>query len=112
MNVAGKDRTGVLTALLLSIVGHSAVEIADDYVLTRIGVETQRVELTKVMVMWLGEDAMAQAGVFELSSTSTAVMIGFLQFVEEKYGGFEGYCKNTLGLGKVDLEKIKENISA
>jgi hypothetical protein len=31
--------------------------------------------------------------------------------VKEKYGGFEGYCKEVLGLGKADLEQIKVNIS-
>jgi hypothetical protein len=80
--------------------------------LTRIGVEAQRVELTNGLIAWLGEDAMSQDGVFELSSTSTTVMIGFLKFVGDKYGGFEQYCIEVLGLGKNDLEKIKANIRA
>jgi protein tyrosine/serine phosphatase len=100
----------VLAALLLSLVGHSSEEIANDYVLTRIGVETHRVELTNNLKMWLGDDAMTQDGVFELSSTSIDVMNSFLEFVESKYGGFVGYCKDFLKLEEKDLDRIRLNI--
>jgi len=109
---AGKDRTGVLSALILSFTGHTFEDIANDYQLTRIGVEAERGMLTKGLTMWLGEDAMEQKGVFELSSTSTNVMMGFLKFVDEKYGGAVGYCKNILGFTDGDLEKIRQNVMA
>jgi hypothetical protein len=101
----------VLTALLLSLVGHTPEEIANDYLITRIGCESHRTELNNNLVKWLGADAMNQDGVFELSSTSTDVMLDFLKFVDRKYGGFAGYCKEVLELEKRDMEKIRLNIA-
>lgn len=100
-----------MSAIILTIAGQSPEEIANDYLLTRIGVETERAMLTESLKSWLGEDAMEQVGVLELSSTTTAIMIGFLESMGDKYGGPVGYCKSVLGFTDVDLEIIRANIS-
>jgi hypothetical protein len=79
--------------------------------LTRIGVETEREMLTAGLKAWLGEDALEQDGVLELSSNSTAVMIGFLDFMGEKYNGPTGYCKDVLEFSDEDLDLIRRNVS-
>lgn len=45
--LAGKDRTGVLAALLLSLAGADSSVVDHDYTLTRIGAEPAREMLTK-----------------------------------------------------------------
>jgi hypothetical protein len=97
---------------LLTLAGHTPEEIANDYLLSRIGVESQRVMLTESLKQWLGEDAMEQDGVLELSSNSGEVMIGFLKFMDEKYSGPIGYCRDVLGFSEVDLEAVRKNIVA
>jgi hypothetical protein len=38
-------------------------------------------------------------------------MIAFLDEVEEKLGGFEGYVRNDLGFGEEDFAKIRSNLT-
>ena len=52
---AGKDRTGVLAALILSLVGVPDEDISFDYALTRIGFEPQRDFLTSIIKNWKPE---------------------------------------------------------
>lgn len=112
LTTGGKDRTGVLSAIFLSLAGHNSKEIAEDFILTRIGVETKREMLTQGLKTWLGQDAMEQEGVFEISSSNSECMIGFLKLMDEKYNGPVGYCKRILGFSDEDLNKIRENIVA
>jgi len=63
---AGKDRTGVLAAILLGIAGFGHDEIAADYALTRIGVEPAREMLIAIMVRDQGFD-MSSPGMKEVS---------------------------------------------
>jgi hypothetical protein len=101
----------VISAIILAIAGQSPEDIANDYVLTRIGIETERAMLTESLKQWLGEDAMEQDGVLELSSISTTFMTGFLDLMGERYGGPIGYCKSVLGFTDEDLDIIRFNIS-
>ncbi|KAF2420563.1 hypothetical protein EJ08DRAFT_24944 [Tothia fuscella] len=107
---AGKDRTGILSAIILSLAGQTREVIAYDYILTRIGIESEREMLTENLKVWLGDDAMEQDGVFELSSSNAANMLAFLKFMDEKYGGPVGWCRSILGFGDEDLDVIRRNI--
>ena len=49
-NLAGKDRTGILAALLMGLAGCSHDTIAQDYALSRIGIKPHRETLLKI---WL-----------------------------------------------------------
>jgi hypothetical protein len=71
---AGKDRTGVLAALILGIVGASEDEIAEDYALTRIGVEPFRNHLVGTLLKQMGkseEDGINEPGMEELWGART-----------------------------------------
>ena len=109
--IAGKDRTGVLAALLHSLTGTPVDTIAEDYILTRIGIEKERELLQGNLKKWLGDDAMSQPGVLQLGSVSMDVMRKFMVFLDEEYGGGAGYCRDHLGLSEQDVAKIVRNIA-
>jgi protein tyrosine/serine phosphatase len=53
---AGKDRTGVISAIILHIAGSQKEDIAFDYALSRLGVEPAREVMTKILTRDLGLD--------------------------------------------------------
>jgi protein-tyrosine phosphatase len=83
--VAGRDRTGVLCALLLATLGVSEHDIVDDYLLT-------------------GE-------VITEFPMDGAVMTGLLRRVRETYGSAEGYFRET-GLSEPELARLRDELIA
>jgi protein-tyrosine phosphatase len=80
---AGKDRTGVLAALLLDIVGVERQAIVDDYVLTASRMEAIVARLTRSRAEG-GMDYNIPASALTVEA---ATMEGFLDGVDERYGG-------------------------
>lgn len=97
---AGKDRTGVVTGLLLGLAGVPEEEIAADYA------ESQ------VRLWPLYEKLIAEAGGeenvdFWLKPTATAEMMQtMLDHIRTKYGGIGGYLRWT-GLSEGELERLR-----
>lgn len=79
---AGKDRTGVLAALLLVLAGAGREVVALDYSLTRVGVERDRGVLLQMLMLW------NKVSVLDLFSLHFGVMFG---------------CWVSIGLWKVVL---------
>ncbi|RFU27863.1 hypothetical protein B7463_g8462, partial [Scytalidium lignicola] len=90
---ASKDHTRVLAALILSLEG----TIANDYALTRIGVELAREPLLDSILAQTGLK-LDQAGMLEICSTSTGSMMKFIDMVNNKWGGIERLMEKELGL--------------
>ena len=85
---AGKDRTGVLAALVLSIIGVGREVIVADYLIT-----AERLRF--IMERWLADPAFAErmakvpASRF---SVEAPTMDGFLEQLEIRYGGARGWA--------------------
>jgi protein tyrosine/serine phosphatase len=80
---AGKDRTGVLAALVLDIVGVDREVIVEDYVLT-----ASRMELVLERVLRsVGEGRRVDDLPASAVSVEAATMEGFLDRVDQRYGG-------------------------
>lgn len=117
---AGKDRTGVLSALILSLFEAPEQVIAQDYALTRIGTEPFRDVLLGKLVQQMGDDGKAVGlntpGMEEMCSTRGDSILAFLRSVDEKWGGegkgVKGYLTEVVGLSEEDLMKIKEKLRA
>lgn len=84
---AGKDRTGIVAAMLLSLAGVADDEIAQDYALTATVARSLMVRL-KTTAMARGLDEITTTG---LLSSEPPVMLAFLRHMEERYGGFATY---------------------
>ncbi|KAJ9609889.1 hypothetical protein H2200_006218 [Cladophialophora chaetospira] len=113
---AGKDRTGVLAALILSLAGVPDADIAYDYSLTRIGFEPERESLIAFIKKWKPELTEDTPGMREFSAVREEYMVRFLKDAREVYGGdegegwAEGYVKRELGFSGEEVDMLKENL--
>lgn len=106
---AGKDRTGVLCALVLMLAGCGEEEVADEYALSEVGLQ----ELKPVMVdrlMAVEGLNSSREGVERMVGSRKENMLATIEMIREKFGGVEGYLKGRCGFGERDLERIRSNI--
>lgn len=96
---AGKDRTGVVSAILLSLAGVSDEDIVYDYAISR--------ELNKVRLeAFLKEHPKIDR---EIVLANEKSMFSFLEMMREKYNTVEQYLLN-LGIDDEDIQRLKEKL--
>lgn len=102
---AGKDRTGVITALMLGLAGVHAETIAEDYALTAHYAEGLFVEL-RAGAAAAGRDL----ALFEryLESKPEA-MINTLAYLEEKYTSVQSYLER-IGLTDAQIAQLRQQL--
>ncbi len=102
---SGKDRTGLISALLLSVAGVPAEAIAGDYALT----DTCLQPLHDRLIDENGGSVEERAAMaYELSSPPE-VMQAVFQHLEQRYGGTEGYVLQA-GLRPENLDRLRERL--
>ncbi|OTB07090.1 hypothetical protein M426DRAFT_318448 [Hypoxylon sp. CI-4A] len=109
---AGRDRTGVLAGLLLTLAGASPDVITLDYLLSRIGTEPVRLMLLQFAVAGSHAKSQEQPGFYNLINLRASSWNAFVAGVQEEYGGFEQFVTDKLGFSKDDLAKIKTNLTS
>lgn len=116
---AGKDRTGTLAALILSLAGVPDDQIAFDYALTRIGIEPQKAQLTAFVKWWKPEWTPETPGMKGFSNVRAEYMVKFLQDAKSVYATDDqtstwaaDYLHAQLGFSKNDIGNIRENLRA
>lgn len=108
---AGKDRTGVIAALLLRLAGVGLEEIGEDYALTdRLLAEDAwtRAELAE----WLESDQAGRAereAEVERKRARAAVMIRVIQGLEDEYDSVEGYLRAG-GLSDREIGQVRARL--
>ncbi|KAL2865088.1 major facilitator superfamily domain-containing protein [Aspergillus lucknowensis] len=107
---AGKDRTGVIAALIHRLAGSTDEAIVHDFMLTRVGVEPGRQTLLAMMSKLYGESAWKNPVLLVMWGVHPGGMTGFLKHLDDKYDGAAGYLKNTLGFSGSDVETIRANL--
>jgi protein-tyrosine phosphatase len=100
---AGKDRTGLIVALLLRALGVAPEVIAEDYALTaeNLHAEEQR---------WLADGPGTRAereATLERVRARPEVMLDVLAAVDERYGGVEAYLREA-GVEPGDLDRLRD----
>jgi protein tyrosine/serine phosphatase len=99
---AGKDRTGIVVALALAVVGVSDSEIADDYALTEHAMD-------QIMEEWLahiGAGESERERHWAMAMPSREAMLDTLAYLRERYGGAEQYLLDA-GMTKELLERLR-----
>ena len=83
---AGKDRTGLVAALVLRLAGVSIKVIADDYAISRIRLQPRHEQ-------WLAsaESEEDRARIERITATPAAAMQAVLEAIDSDYGGVEQY---------------------
>ena len=104
---AGKDRTGLISALLLGLVGVPDETVADDYALTAELLADRERE-------WLehgpGDRAEREAVLARFAPTAE-VMLEVLAGLKRRYGGVEQYLLEA-GVSRDDLERLRDRLLA
>lgn len=99
---AGKDRTGIVAALTLGLVGVSDAVIAADYALTAAAMESLRPILVEQTIARGGS-----AGALEpLLSSHAEDILALLDYVRATYGGVEAYAAR-LGLDGERMAQLR-----
>ncbi|KAJ3409718.1 hypothetical protein HDV05_004292 [Chytridiales sp. JEL 0842] len=102
---AGKDRTGVFVALLLSFLGVEDDIIAKDYALTEGFLRYSDEDIIKYSKATNG--AISPDGIRTMLSAKPEAMLMFLKRVRETYISVERYFLAKCGIQPVDLEELR-----
>lgn len=106
--VAGKDRTGILTALLLKLLGVPKETIIADYSLSNLGFDLYLDEF--VMESKLPRLGVPNEQVRVLFMVNPDWMRGLLDYIQTEYGSVENALIQGTEMSEVALQKIRENL--
>jgi protein-tyrosine phosphatase len=104
---AGKDRTGVLAALALSLVGVGDDDIADDYALTEQA--ERRFHAWRRSVSPDGPEEAGHAPAWMINPCPREAMLQFLTELRERHGSVEAYARRT-GFSDPELARLREHL--
>ena len=102
---AGKDRTGIVAALLLAIAGVEVALIVEDYTLTASMIAPIVADITAGAVA-RGADP---AGFARLLSSEPATMVATLAFIEAEFGSVALYLHH-IGLDERTIERLRHRL--
>jgi protein-tyrosine phosphatase len=103
---AGKDRTGLVTALALTVAGAEPVVVAADYALT-----AERLEPYVERELAMIEDEKQRAWFRKHQSTPAAFMLDVLEHLDKNYGGTVSYLRSG-GMSDEQLTALRDRLVA
>ncbi|KAJ7189004.1 protein-tyrosine phosphatase-like protein [Mycena filopes] len=106
---AGKDRTGLVAALILMLLGVDDADIKKDYALTNVGLEPAKEKLAARLssIPVFRENPQ---GALNIGSSTEESMTVILAMIRERYGSSAGYLTTCTSLQTKDLEAIRINL--
>jgi Protein tyrosine/serine phosphatase len=99
---AGKDRTGVVSALLLLLAGVSEADVIDDYALTSDMLQTMRARFREELKGKLPDDRIDQ-----VMGAPAENMRKMIDYLNEKWGGVRAYL-DQIGLDATSQDELKD----
>ncbi len=96
----GKDRTGFMAAVTLLTLGYSEEDVMRDYLTTNVYTYGELEQMVGKGPKSLRPAFGAHPEQIEAS----------LQIIKDKYGSFENYRRDVLGISDEDVEAIKQNL--
>ena len=102
---AGKDRTGLLSALVLSLLGVPEETVVADYALS--GEAMARLRAKLILKYPDGKNAIADSD--EVFSAHPSNMIGLFTHVRERYGSVADYA-SEVGVPDVVLSRLRQSL--
>jgi protein-tyrosine phosphatase len=115
---AGKDRTGLAAALVLSSLGVARPDVLADYVLTDTGVDLEHELIThRRSTVGVGEDhdhvqlaAIAREARLPLLAAHPDYLEAAFDSIEADYGSLDGYLRQRLGLADSELDDVRRRL--
>ncbi|KAG6001636.1 hypothetical protein E4U21_003991 [Claviceps maximensis] len=105
---AGKDRTGLLCAIVLALCGVDDETIAWEYALTEEGLEPLKPAMVLALMSAPGV-VLDEEGAMRMLSSRPESMLATLQLIRKEYGSVEEYVQNNCGLSSQEIEQIRSN---
>ena len=101
---AGKDRTGIIVALILHLLGVNKDTIFEDYLLTNACADSLKDQARfRMLLQQFGIDEISEEGVEALRCAHPEYLQAAFDGMRENYGSVENYLEQRLGM---DAEKI------
>jgi protein-tyrosine phosphatase len=104
--MGGKDRTGIVSALMLRLAGVPYSEIGEDYAVTAVNLEPS----TSRWIPAIADEA-ERAKWEKLKDTPPAAMVRVVQEIERRYGDVASYL-HAAGLTDAQVERLRERLVA
>lgn len=104
---AGKDRTGMVAALILAALGVDFCQIKSDYMLTN-NVSIPRIERR---INWAINENMNEkfiASLFSLSTVSSDYLNEAITLINDSFGNLQNYLKEWVGLTTNSVLKLRQ----
>lgn len=102
----GKDRTGLVAALILTALGVSREDVMTDFLLSNDGLSNARTQDLNA----IGETAIGRYGErarFSLTGVRAEWLDRALDGLSTLYGSVESYLEQRVGFGREDLERLR-----
>lgn len=98
--------------MILLLIDRPHEEIINDYLLTRVGLEHVRENLTHALALHVGTDHLSPEaiGMLELSGVRAHAMAAFLKTFENTYTNVEGFLTSKLGFPSEDVATMRLNL--
>lgn len=103
----GKDRTGLVAAILLSILGASREAIMADYLFTNT-VNTRKANRYYRLVRLLSRDKTAAEKIRAVFSARAEYLNAALNSIDEDWGGMASFVEQELGVDSAFLEAFRQ----
>jgi protein-tyrosine phosphatase len=102
----GRDRTGLVSALLLRLAGVPAETVVADYVLSEAA-------LAGLFDQWIAEaaDPELRERLARERTAPASAMVATLQLIDDDYGGVEPYLREA-GVSAAHLRRVRERLRA
>jgi protein-tyrosine phosphatase len=104
--MGGKDRTGVVSAVLLRLAGVRHEEIGEDYAITSVNLEPSTSKWIPAI-----EDAAERAKWEKLRNTPADAIVRVVREIELRYGDVVSYLR-AAGLSAEQVERLRERLVA
>ncbi|MDW3192935.1 MAG: tyrosine-protein phosphatase [Cytophagales bacterium] len=101
---AGKDRTGLLTALILSALGVSEEVIMQEYLLSNYYRHEKMERNARLGAHILGIETAASRAIMDVRPN---YLNSSYKLMKSKYGSIQNYLRDGLGLSTQDLDRMK-----
>ena len=104
----GKDRTGITTMFLYTILGVSEEDILDEYAVSdEFNAKYNRSRKT-LMTIFFSHNPKVKSLIISMLYSKREYMEETLKAIKEKYGSVMNYLENVIGITKEKQEKLKE----
>ena len=105
---SGKDRTGIASMLILTVLGIDEKTVIDDYLLTN-EFNRKEIEQTEKLFRSLGFDEnMCEKAVLAFSGVKDTFMKNLISHLKNRYGSVKGYIQTALDVTDEDIRIIRK----